>query len=137
MQKLSIFICTFSILLWTAGCNPMEALTEGGLFSSDWVLEDLPGVDKGSFMGGLPHLNFNKKDKIITGSDGCNNFNGKYELDKGKLSLGNLAQTQKACPGKSYDTFMDVLTNTEKLEIEDGKLLLKSGKDVLASFVKG
>jgi len=43
------------------------------------------------------------KERRVSGSGGCNSFDGSYELDGDRLTFGPLASTRMACP-KGMDT---------------------------------
>lgn len=44
------------------------------------------------------HLILHPADGRVSGSGGCNRLTGRYELDGEKLTFGNIASTQMACP---------------------------------------
>jgi heat shock protein HslJ len=75
----------------------------------------------------------------VSGSTGCNNFNGGYELaDDGAISFGPMASTQKACGDELNAQEAAVLSGFEDAataEVAGADLqLLDSNGDVLLIF---
>jgi heat shock protein HslJ len=101
-----------------------------------WVLETLNGEPAGLGMNKQPRYFQLAEGNRINGFGGCNNFMGSYELNGNTIQVGNLAGTMMACPPEfSDEPFHQALQNTEQIELQDGKLLLKKGKEVLATLV--
>jgi heat shock protein HslJ len=74
-----------------------------------------------------------------SGTTGCNNFNGGYELsDDGAISFGPMASTKKACSDELNAQEAAVFSGFEdaaRAEVADGDLqLLDSSGDVLLIF---
>ncbi|MDH3704894.1 MAG: META domain-containing protein [Acidimicrobiia bacterium] len=75
---------------------PMD---DAELVGTTWLLESLVAGDDSvsSVLAGLEIDLLLEDSGEITGTDGCNRFNGTYELDGDVLTVGPLAQTRRAC----------------------------------------
>jgi copper homeostasis protein (lipoprotein) len=63
----------------------------------DWVLVELPG---GSPVpeGGAASLRLDREDRRVSGSTGCNRYDGSYELTGPRLHVDPTAMTRAVCP---------------------------------------
>jgi heat shock protein HslJ len=85
------------------------------------------------------HLIFNESEKQVSGSDGCNNFIGNYEVKKNKLMVGPTAGTKKYCGEESSldeQAFLKILQSTPEIELMDGKLRLILKTEILTFYTK-
>lgn len=75
---------------------PMD---DAALVGTMWVLESLVAGDDSvsSVLAGMEIDLVLEEGGTIMGTDGCNRFNGSYELDGDVLTVGPLAQTRRAC----------------------------------------
>ena len=78
---------------------------------------------------------FNKEEGQVTGSAGCNSYFGSYEAEDANLSIpGPIGATEMSC-GEQKDTqereYLSILQAAESYEIEDGKLTINCGNQVL------
>ena len=64
----------------------------GTLAGTSWTLTDL---DRGGVTGTAPTLELTETD--VSGTGGCNTFNGIYTTDGDTISFGPLASTMMAC----------------------------------------
>jgi len=89
-----LFTLPLSLLL--AACAAAPGTPDEPLQDRYWRAVEIDGkpVDKSS--GGEPHVVLDKALRTH-GADGCNRFNGSYQVDKG-LRFGLLASTMMACP---------------------------------------
>lgn len=102
------------VLALTAGCAPMPprpsvsatenlAMPDAPLVNTYWKLVELDGAtvppppDRPD-SAREAHLVLHA-DGRLAGSDGCNRLMGRYALDGGKLSFGEIAATRMACAG--------------------------------------
>jgi len=76
----------------------------------------------------------------ISGSGGCNNFFGTYELNGERLILGPIASTKKACfgPGMDQETaFFETLNNVHHISATHSELILYNiDNEVLATLIR-
>ncbi len=78
---------------------------------------------------------FNKEEGRVTGSGGCNSYFGGYETEDANLSIpGPIGATEMSC-GEQKDTqereYLNILQAAESYEIENGKLTINCGNQVL------
>ncbi|EKE70592.1 META domain-containing protein [Gallaecimonas xiamenensis] len=99
------------------------------LTGKEWRVEDING--KGILDGSHVSLNFGD-DGRVTGSASCNNFFGSYQFSAGKLELGGLASTQKACVPALMDQeyhFLQTLQQASHFDFTaQGALVLSSSE---------
>lgn len=84
---------------------------------ADRPLYDLAGSEWGFQDGSEPFVQFRAKGEL-SGSGGCNNFFGTYDLDGTSLTIGPLASTKKMCAG-AMDTereFLSALQQARRIE---------------------
>ena len=61
---------------------------------TSWVLQGISGAELGT---GVPTIEFGT-DGTVSGSAGCNTYNGTYTVDGSSIKFGPLASTKMACP---------------------------------------
>lgn len=105
-----------------------------------WTLVELGGqpVIEGGGLAEPPlTLLLDPKEKRIGGYGGVNWFNGGYQLDGDKLSLGPLATTLRAGPPELMEQeqrIQQALGRARQVVIVDGMLELRAGDEVLARY---
>ena len=137
------FALFLGIALFTS-CSSTSSLSSAtSLLNNQWVLSSLGGnTDLSSLFGDkLPFLNFST-DGTVSGSDGCNNLSGSFDLASlasGNLDLSKLASTKMACTDMTGSSdFTSMLQNVTSFNLQDEALnLLGSDGSTLASFIKG
>jgi putative lipoprotein len=77
-----------------ASAAPSAAGPPAELPGTSWVLQGISGAQLGT---GVPTIDFGT-DGTVSGSAGCNTFNGTYTVDGSSISFGPLASTKMACP---------------------------------------
>lgn len=105
----------------------------------EWTLTAMGNKDlKTLFPNKMPKLNFEIATKRVNGNDGCNNIMGGYTVKEGNvISLGEkMASTMMFCSGVADGEYTETLQTVTSFEIADGKLNLKSGKDIVLTFTK-
>jgi heat shock protein HslJ len=68
-----------------------------------------------------------RSDGKLGGSSGCNVYGGSYATDDGKLQIGDLVSTMRACeePTPQFEkTFFYVLENAVDARVKDGELVI-------------
>jgi len=104
----------------------------------EWRLIELGGLPLGLLEGREPPtLLLDPEKDQATGNTGCNNYFSQYTLKGSTLTFSTIAATRRACTdleGVTEANFFTALERTSRWEIEDGKLSLFSGADVLARF---
>jgi heat shock protein HslJ len=120
----------------SAGAGGSPAAGGPELVGTAWALGDLPGQ---VLTDVRPTIAFSG-DGTVTGSGGCNDFNGTYTVDGSNLTFGPLASTKKAC-GDAVNTletaYLAALQATTAYEItSDSKLKLTAGATTLTFAVQ-
>lgn len=67
-------------------------------------------------------------DGRVSGSGGCNTFDGSYELEGASIKMGPFATTRMSCPQPIMDqeqAYLTALENSVQLEFVDGRLQLR------------
>jgi heat shock protein HslJ len=119
-----------------AACGPLGGSGEAKLVGPVWTLTALNGQPP------LPVTAITAEygaDGRVTGSSGCNNYSGPYEVDGNKLSFGQpMASIMMACQPAvmaQEAVYMKALESVASYEIKDGKLTLYDGdKNAVAEF---
>jgi heat shock protein HslJ len=100
-MRTSIIVLVAAMALTVIGCSqpaasaaPSAAGPPTELPGTSWVLQGLSGTQLGT---GVPTINFGT-DGTVSGSAGCNTFNGTYTVDGSSITFGPLASTKMACP---------------------------------------
>lgn len=75
-----------------------------------------------------PNLEFNLKEKRVSGFGGCNRISGPIKISDENIEIGNLVATKMACPNmETEDRFLKAITGKSfKFEIGDNQLRLFS-----------
>jgi putative lipoprotein len=116
-------------LMALAGCaiTSRDATTE--LPGTSWNLVDLDGEEP----AGEPPPSITFTDEgTVTGSTGCNTFNGEVTIDGSEISFGPLATTRMACAdpvaGEQEQAFLVAMEAVTGYTIDgDGRLVLDGG----------
>jgi heat shock protein HslJ len=85
------------------------------------------------------HLQFQAGGRV-SGSDGCNRLAGSYELNRDRLTFGQMAATQMAClkPSGTEEPIRDALKSASRFTIAGDRLeLFDAAGTRLAAFVAG
>ena len=130
---MAVIICAFSACKNTRGtANKAEAKNElakvevkSGLTDKSWKLIELNGVAVES----TANIIF-KSDGTVSGSFGCNNFNGVYTQQEGnRIKFDKLVNTQMMCLNMSVeDEFKRVLQIADNYNLTDTQLVLNRAR---------
>ena len=84
--------------------------------------------------------NFNSAEGQVTGSAGCNNYFGGYEVEGDALSFpGPIASTEMSCGeeiDKQENEYLTILRDAQSYDIVDGELTIICGNQVLIFKLK-
>jgi heat shock protein HslJ len=139
MKRLSV-IFSLSVL---AACSTTSVVSDEPLQERYWRAVEIDGKALPAVAGRAePHVVFGANQRAH-GSDGCNRFQGGYDISKG-LRFGQLASTMMACPppiDQQARTFAQALAATVDYRIRGKKMQLldQDGKPRLrleATFLK-
>lgn len=107
----------------------LEAGAEEALTGPEWTVTQIDGQP--ALGEAAPTIAFLPNG--VTGSAGCNRFNGGYEADAASLSFGALATTRMACADDRMEqerAFLTLLSRVTRYEAsEDGTGLVLSTED--------
>jgi heat shock protein HslJ len=140
LRAVAVIGLTASLLLAACGDDAEEVnAADGGgdaaaLEGTQWVL-DLDTLDVGSTGGAMATLLL--QDGQAAGTDGCNQFNGTYELDGSDLTFGALATTQMACTAELTSAGTKVtegLEATESFSISGSTLTLEGADGPVLTY---
>jgi heat shock protein HslJ len=101
--------------------------TAAELAGTSWVLIDLGGSD--DFLGTTVTLAFGE-DGSVTGSGGCNTYQGPYAVSGMEMAIGPLASTKVACESPAGDievTYLAALDAVGLWSIDDAGHLVLAG----------
>lgn len=123
------------VLLFLGGCFSPEPPMP--LKNTHWSLVQLKGedVDKADNQP-EPHLFFHLNDKSLHGSDGCNQLSAEYTRDEEHFSFTKISSSRRLCQkgmGQAR-TFLDILTKTDRMKIQEEELMLYHGDEEVARF---
>ena len=125
-----------AIIITGIGCNAGKLQGDNPLFVNNWVLSELNGTPvQTSNTDKDASVKFSLADMRVSGTGGCNRFNGSFTAKGKDLSFGPLATTKMMCPDiKFEDAFYNALGKVKEYEITGNELLLKDNKNVLAKL---
>ncbi len=103
-----------------------------------WTLHSIGNaeISEDDFSRQVPALQFNLDKKQVHGNTGCNQLNGKLKVGQDSLSFGELITTKMACQdGMELESqFVEALSNTNKYDIKNERLLLLHDEDTLMTL---
>lgn len=110
----------------------------------EWMLSSITTLNtvgkdlKALYSIKIPSLKFEVKDRKVYGNDGCNNIHGAFELkNTNGIKIGDkMASTMMFCEGVADRDFINGLQSVTTYDVVDGKLLLRSGENIIMIFVK-
>ncbi|MDX6187868.1 META domain-containing protein [Flavobacterium sp. Fl-318] len=143
MKKYISVLVLFGLML--SSCNVFKCKKEdtASKLEGTWELNYISGPKitfEGLYPNGKPTINFDLKEKRVSGSNSCNNFNGKLSIDGNKIDFTQpMAVTKKMCTNNQGEqTFMSTLPKITSYDITDeGKTLhFISGDIAMMRFTK-
>jgi heat shock protein HslJ len=119
-------------LLILAGCGPITRVATMELSGTSWQLVELDG--EAALADALPMLAFDDQG-AVTGSTGCNTFNGQMTIDGSDVAFGPLVTTRKACldpaANRQEQAFLAAMEGVTSYTIdEEGRLVLQGVTDL-------
>jgi heat shock protein HslJ len=120
-------------------CTKGVAQTTEVLTSTKWELAKVNGtaVQASNYGNGVPTATFAKEDNRISGSGGCNNYNGTYTLgEDGSLKIGPVMATKMAClnGGNGETEYFRTLEQVTKTKVSKDKVVLLNGNKEVLEF---
>ena len=102
-----------------------------------WTLDKVYGAKepfKILFPNKIPDITFDLKTSALNGNNGCNSYNGPFELKNGVLKIGDMMSTRMYCEGVKESLFMTTLKMANTYRMEDNNLVLMLDNDDLMRF---
>lgn len=133
-------------ILFLIGCSAtkktsQETITDSTITGMTWKLTTLEGKAVSTPSNQEKDIHFVlQEDGKVTGSTGCNTFNGNYTLEKGnRIRFSKMASTRMACPDipvKESD-FLQVFELADNYTVNGNTIMLNVGRRApLAIFTK-
>ncbi len=133
LKSLMAVMILGAVFFTLAACQKIASPLE----DSEWVLYRYgePGNIKTPLPDTTVTAFFDGKEKIVSGSGGCNTYSGAYEVDHLTLKItGPLAVTEMSCGGEKdmqESAFLNALLKADSFEVERGDLIIHSGNNAL------
>lgn len=137
MKRVSFFATLIVIGILFQSCSStknvdMMSLLGGKSFNVESIMGK--AINAGDFMKGLPSFNFGSDGKL-TGSSGCNTFNGSFKVDGKALGIDPGAMTRMACPGTGESDFLNAVKQVNGLKAAGNKIKLLNGANEVMSLI--
>ncbi len=124
-------ILTFAIFcLAFIACDSTKSVTNTtATLDGTWELNYISGpriAFGGLYPNMKPTINFNVKEKKVSGNNSCNQYFGALLLDGNKINFkdAKMGMSMMACQGSGETTYMKTLEKIDSYSIsEDGKIL--------------
>jgi heat shock protein HslJ len=117
-------VTVLTVFLVLAQQTPAQDLGLG-LFGKTWTLTEMEGR---KFSADKPDLQFDRDQKRVSGSSGCNRFTGAFEIDGSMMKFSRIASTKMACVDVELQRvetkFLKLLETTTRFEVEGNTLRL-------------
>lgn len=136
----NIFISLLFMVFFAYACNSTKSETEStavkktkimntnlidGTWEANYIMNSPKAFDE-LYSTTKPTISFDSNQNQISGSSGCNNFNGKYKVEGNRLQINEaLSLTRKMCPDMlGEQTFLETLKKVNSFSVtNDGKTL--------------
>jgi len=134
-KRIVVVIFALLGLLVISACASSQGTSAASLTGTQWVLTELNGQ---SPVPGTTITAAFTEEGQVTGSSGCNTYNGSYEIDGDTIKFGLTATTMMACPDPIMNQERDYLGALESAgtyEIANDELtLFDANGDPVAVF---
>lgn len=140
-------ICTPILLISCAQINKVIKPAEktvvvspaSPIGGSTWKLNYISGpriTFAGLYPNKIPTISFDTTKSVVTGSTGCNTFNGTYTMKGDSLHFKPLATTLMACMdgGKGEQVFLNIIQKVDNFKKEKDTLWLNAGSINMMRF---
>lgn len=103
-----------------------------------WIITKINNKNVPQHLGAnnIPQLEINGDSSTISGSTGCNRFNGRFVLRNYKVHMGNIATTKMACANAMESAFLAVFNNINSYQINNNTLLLTNKEGITCEFTQ-
>nr|WP_315223962.1 META domain-containing protein [uncultured Flavobacterium sp.] len=137
MIKKVLLLVFFGVVL--ASCNVFKCKKNYAAVQLDgsWKLNYISGpriAFDGLYPNKKPTINFNVKENLVSGNNGCNSYTGKLKVEGNKVNFGDqpMASTKMMCMDvQGEEVFMSTLQKITSYDISaDGKTLTFISGDI-------
>ena len=132
---LNLVIVMVVMLLSVQGTPAQDS--SSGLFGKTWTLTEMEGR---KFSADKPNIIFDREQKRVSGSGGCNRFSGTVEIDGSKMKFSRLIITKMACLDAELQnvetTFLRLLETTTRFELQANTLQLYANDSLVLAFAE-
>jgi heat shock protein HslJ len=144
VEKIPVMKTILLFLLLAAcvglACTAPRKATRFNELAGGWVLAIFPHEKKTLaevFGTRIIDLRFATDSNRVSGSTGCNHFNGSYTADTAKLLFSpDMALTRMACPGYDEKLFLNAMARVNRYRINEGQLELFHNNDLVMVFAR-
>lgn len=136
MHRTLIRFCVIvaTIALVACGPGPDASADEDALPGTTWSVSSIGGV--ATVGASQPTIIFGA-DGTVSGTTGCNQYNGTYKLDGSSITISPLASTLMLCEGlvgAQETAFMAAFPKSTGWSVgSDGNLTMTGAADIIAS----
>jgi heat shock protein HslJ len=113
-----------------AACSGSSGASAPTLGGTSWTVSSVGGQP--TIEGNQPTILF-AADGAVSGTSGCNQYNGSFTTDGGGITFSPMATTRMACEGPASEqeaTFLPALQGATAWSIADGNLTLSGASDI-------
>lgn len=127
-MKKNILVLTVLCLAFVSCNSAKTAISNTTSLEGTWELNYITGpriAFEGLYPNTKPTITFNLKESNVSGSNSCNRYTGKLNVEGNKISFKDpMAMTKMFCPGEGENIYMATLQKIDYYSIsEDGKTL--------------
>jgi heat shock protein HslJ len=126
--RLLAFVLPFTALL--SACGDDEPSGPEALEGQAWILTQFVAEDGGTEIVDVG-VDAEFDGSRVSGTSGCNRYNGPYEASGNEISLGPLAGTQMACPEPEMRVearYLQLLDSVATFEVEGRSMSMSDGE---------
>lgn len=109
--------------------RPDPGSDASALFGKRWTLTEMDGT---KISATDPYLEFDRAQRRVSGSGGCNRFSGGFEVSRSTLKFSALMSTKRACLDAEKQeietTFLTLLQTTTRFDVAGNTLRLYSDR---------
>jgi|GEM_PF-5123657 len=91
--------------------------------SGRWILNNYRLNDTSEFKLKHPEITFNTAEMRCFGNDGCNQFNGRFDIEGNRITFGPLASTRMACQNLPDAEFNRLLSSGLIIDPEQSRII--------------
>jgi heat shock protein HslJ len=102
-------------------------MSDASKLNGSWELNYVSGsriAFEELYPGKKPFIHFDVVNGKLNGNTGCNNFNGKLDVDGNKINFNSpMAMTRMFCPGEGENVFLESLKKVNSWSVSNDSTL--------------